>query len=176
MSDDKAQARALRALEAFRDALSKNLDTDIIEDKFTDALDEITDAQLQTKLERAFQELNNTAANRLFQKYAEITARFNALQDGFNLGARVAEAGKKSLFFPAAAAYLGQVEGIVEELKEAAKTVKNGADEIKEGVASAEDAFAAEDVEGLIDAATNIKNNFEGLIETFGNLKDTLSA
>jgi hypothetical protein len=123
MTDAQAKAAAMTALHEFKLALQNNQDTADIETRYYDAIGDIDDDTLREPLENALMILNDADAARLAQEYAKIAARFKGVQAGFDLGAAVAGAGQKGLFFPAAAALLGQMEGIVTELADTAKTV-----------------------------------------------------
>lgn len=175
MSDTQAKATALKALREFRAALDSGGNTADIEMEFYNAVGAIQDNELSASLENAMMAANDEDSERLANAYAEIAGQFKSVQEGISLGTLVAENGKKGLFFPSAAAYLGQVEGIVNEVADAVEKVRAGVDEIKTGVASAEDAIGAENVEGLIDAGEKIKLTIEDLIGTFVELKQDLT-
>jgi len=176
MTDTQAQAAAMKELRAYRKALEEGSDLEPIETRFFDAVGNIEDDVKREALEPALMALTNADAEERAQEYAKISARFIGIPEGFDLGAAIAQDGQKGLFFPTAAAYLGQVEGIVDEIAAAVETVKEGINEIKSGVASADDAIDADNVDGLIDAGEKIRQSLEGLMVTFTDLKTDLSS
>ena len=126
-----------------------------------------TSPAAKDELDQALAEIDAAAAEEALAAFVAAAARTRALKDGFDLGAEVAEAESKDLFFPAAASYLGQAADILEKLKKVSDTVLGEIDSLEGG-------FEKSDINGLIESAKDVVAFAEKIKDVFVEFKDTL--
>ncbi len=183
MSASTAKKRAHDILRQLRDAIANGDDTDDLEDDFLDAREGIVDSEIRVQFDTAWQKVIQAEAEEAFRAYGKAVASIRPLADGFALGSQVAADGQRDLFFPAAAAYLGQISSILQELKTAADEVIDNVDEVRDGIGGAENAFRKGDVVGLIDAGEEIRklllgddtSGEDGLLAKLGSIRSGLN-
>ena len=160
-----AETRAWKALRAYASAEDEGKKEKAFQ-TFRDARQYVT-PEAKDELDQALAKIDAAGVEEALAAYAAAAARTKALKEDFNLGAKVAEAETKDLFFPAAASYLGQAADLLEQIKKAAETVKDEIDSLEGG-------FEKKDLAGLIEDAKSVMASAEKIKGVFEDLKESL--
>lgn len=164
------KTRAIQALQDYRNALITGGDDNEQLSRLEYYIDRV-DPETRTNLSNAIAKLEASAANDAFRELAKVAERFAPLQDVFKLGEKMAIDGKNDLFFPTAAAQLSQIAGMVKEMANLAKRVKDSAEDIRTAF---NEAYNKNDVEALAEEAKGIRDTVEDLLDTFASLQEKL--
>jgi len=166
----KAEARAMNALQDYRNAIAAN---DV--NKKNKASDDFHDAILGVETNRRnelmimYGTLNSTDANKVFEEFAKVARGFSEVNDAFELGEKMANDGKNDLFFPAAAAELSKFAGTFKALKEAADTVIHEVHDLVEP-------FKQKDAEALVEEGMQAKDALDELLSKLHEMRNVLPA
>lgn len=166
---DSALFRATVALQRYRAAIAAHEDTEPSLRQYLAAIDYVDPAS-RDKLESLKMAVDVAGADRAFQAFGKtINEAFGGIESAFQLGQKVATEQSASLFFPSAANYLGQIAGVLAELKKASDTVKTE-------IAGISAAFKKGDAQSLLDEASKVQQLIEQLKTSIGDVKSQLSS
>jgi hypothetical protein len=164
-----AEARAFIALVKYRNALARgdNDQTTEASDSFQEIIMDVADEDRQGELYEIFNALVEADAETAFNEFAKVASGFGEVKDAFELGAKMANEGRKSLFFPSTAVELSKVAGAIDGLKKAA-------DQIIEGNGDLEEPFSKKDGEALLKEGQKTRMELDGLIKKLEEITNAL--
>lgn len=160
-----AETRAWKALRSYASATEAG-ERDKAYQEFKTTLNYVT-PDAKDDLDQALVEISAADAKGALAAYAAAAARMKAFSGDFDLGAEIARANTKDLFFPAAASYLSGAAHLLEQIKKAAETVKDEITSLKGG-------FEKKDLAGLIEDANSVVASAELIKDTLEDLKESL--
>jgi hypothetical protein len=164
-----AEARALNALQEYRNARAEN-DADKEDqagDRFNDFIMFVEDEDRRNELMAIFNALVEADAENIFVEFAKVARGFGEVKDAFEMGEKMAEEGKNDLFFPSAATELAKMAGAFKELKAAAEKVIDEIDDL-------EVPFKKKDGKALVDEGEQVKDALQELMEKLEEMRDAL--
>ncbi len=151
---DQDVYRATSALVQYRVALESKADPRDERDAFDRAYQAVQGTTEGDTLWRMKVKFEDAYARRAFEEFAKIGDEFKAVGSAFDVGKKMADAKKNSLFFPTAAAELSRVADIVKALKAAADKLNT------DGIAGK---IEAGDVQGILGQADQISTTLQQL-------------
>ena len=144
-----------------------------IVNRYDDALDE-ADHDTRVWANTQKQAIDAGVKADAFRLFAEKVDALSEFKDIFKLGAKMAEDGEEALIFPSAAASLGKIAGLLQELKDAADTIKAKVAAIGGNIRDVVGAVEARDLIALIEELEAVKKNTDSVKDTLVGFKDEI--